>query len=154
MTSPASPVAPPPAPSAPGAALSTELRTTTMRLARRLRQERAIDELSDPQFTVLAYVVRHGATFPAVLAAWEHVSPPSMNRTVNALETQGLAVRSPSGDDGRRVLVEATAAGHDVVEETRRRRDAWLEERLAGLDADDVSTVRRAVEILGSMMRS
>lgn len=137
-----------------GLSLSTELRTTTMRLSRRIRQERAVDELSDPQLTVLAYLTRHGAASPTALADFEHVSPPSMSRTINGLVSRGLAQRSPVGDDGRRLLIEATETGRDVVEETRRRRDAWLDGRLAELDDDDLATVRRAVEILGSMMHS
>jgi DNA-binding MarR family transcriptional regulator len=143
-----------PASARSGLSLSTELRTTTMRLSRRIRQERAVDELSDPQLTVLAYLTRNGATSPTALADFEHVSPPSMSRTINGLVARGFARRSPVGDDGRRLLIEATEAGRDVVEETRRRRDAWLDGRLAELDGDDLATVRRAIEILGSMMHS
>ena len=134
--------------------LATDLRHATMRLARRLRQERAADDLSDPQFTVLAYLVREGAASPNGLAAWEHVSPPSMNRTINGLEEKQLVTRSPSSDDGRRVLVEATEAGRSVVEETRRRRDAWLDDQLGVLDENDIAALRRSVEILGQMMHS
>ncbi|KJC63770.1 DNA-binding transcriptional regulator, MarR family [Agreia bicolorata] len=133
-------------------ALSSELRGVTMHLSRRLRNERADIELSDSQFSVLAYLVRTGAHTPNELSVWEHVTPPSMNRTINALEAAGLVARTPDASDGRKVFVTATENGCAVVKETRRRRDAWLHSRLSALTPDERRTLEEATVILRKLV--
>jgi DNA-binding MarR family transcriptional regulator len=133
-------------------ALSSELRGVTMHLSRRLRNERADIDLSDSQFSVLAYLVRTGAHTPNELSVWEHVTPPSMNRTINALETAGLVARTPDASDGRKVFVTATENGFAVVKETRRKRDAWLHSRLSALTAEERRTLEEATVILRAMV--
>ena len=137
---------------APALSLSSDLRNATLRLARRIRLEKADDELSESQTSVLAYLSRNGEQTPNALAAWEHVSPPSMNRTLNALESAGYIARTPSGDDRRKVIVSVTDAGHAVVAETRRRRDAWLDRRLAALTATERATLESAAGVIRKLL--
>ncbi|MCS5733007.1 MarR family winged helix-turn-helix transcriptional regulator [Herbiconiux daphne] len=137
---------------APALSLSSDLRNATLRLARRIRLEKADDELSESQTSVLAYLSRNGEQTPNALAAWEHVSPPSMNRTLNALESAGYIARTPSGDDRRKVIVSVTDAGHAVVAETRRRRDAWLDRRLAALTATERATLESAAGVIRKVL--
>ena len=113
--------------------LSGELRIAIARLSRRVRAEKATDELSDGQYSVLALVFREGPKTLGELSEHERVTPPSMNRTVNRLEAAGYVVRRASADDRRKVLFVATDAGAALVRETRKRRDAWLDKRLAKL---------------------
>ncbi|QJU52850.1 MarR family transcriptional regulator [Herbiconiux sp. KACC 21604] len=141
-------------PAAPPHPLAAELRQATLRLARRLRLEKADDELSDGQTSVLAYLDRSGAQSPAALSAFEHVSPPSMNRTLNSLQEAGYIDRTPSPDDRRMVSVSVTDAGRLVVNETRRRRDAWLEGRLDGLSADDRDVLGEAAAIIRKLLEA
>ena len=124
-----------------------------MRMSRRLRAERADSEVTDGQFTVLAYLFRNGPHTPNELAAWEHVSPPSMNRTINCLEESGYASRSPSELDGRKVLVALTDTGRELVTETRRRRDAWLQGRLDLLTDDQRRVLGEAVSIVATILK-
>ncbi|MBP2457754.1 DNA-binding MarR family transcriptional regulator [Clavibacter michiganensis] len=131
--------------------LSQSLRAGVMRLARRLRAEKADHELSDSQFVVLALLLRDGPTSPGRLAEVERVTAPSMNRTVNCLVEAGYAERSPAPDDGRRVTVSITGPGQRVVQETRRQRSAWLSLRLAELTADERATLGEAAVLLGRM---
>jgi DNA-binding MarR family transcriptional regulator len=131
--------------------LSQSLRAGVMRLARRLRAEKADHELSDSQFVVLALLLRDGPTSPGRLAEVERVTAPSMNRTVNCLVESGYAERSPAPDDGRRVTVSITDAGRTVVQETRRQRNAWLSLRLDELTADERATLGEAAALLGRM---
>jgi DNA-binding MarR family transcriptional regulator len=44
--------------------------------------------------------------------------------------------------------VTITSAGEQEVRETRRRRDAWLAQRLAGLTLAERATLAEATEIL------
>ncbi|MGR0320610.1 MarR family winged helix-turn-helix transcriptional regulator [Agromyces sp. ZXT2-3] len=133
---------------APLAEQSTELRLAVMRLARRIRQERADAELSATQYAALAWTASEGPLTPGRLAELERVTPPSMNRTVNCLVESGLLVREGSPDDGRKVLLRTTDAGEAIVRETRRRRDAWLAKRFATLSPDERDTLAAATEIL------
>ena len=55
--------------------LSQSLRAGVMRLARRLRAEKADHELSDSQFVVLALLLRDGPTSPAA-SPRSSASPP------------------------------------------------------------------------------
>ena len=101
-----------------------------MRLARRLRLERSSDDLSLNQLAALGTLNRCGELTVGELAGIEKVKPPSMTRTVNSLDEAGLVTRRPHPTDGRQVVVDLTPAARQVLEEDRRRRDAWLAQRL------------------------
>lgn len=128
--------------------LSQDLRVAVMRLSRRLRAEKADHEVSDGQFAVLAFLFRDGALTPRALSDLERVTPPSMNRTINCLVDAGYATREAEPDDGRKVLVTITESGRTIVQETRRRRTAWLVERLEELSANEQRVLADAASIL------
>jgi DNA-binding MarR family transcriptional regulator len=128
--------------------LGGDLRLATLRLARRIRQQRADDELSPGQSAVLAVLDRTGGATPNELSAYEQVSPPSMNRTLNALQAAGYIERTPSGDDRRMVIVTLSEAGRDVVRQTRERRDVWLEAQLERLSAAERELLERATPVI------
>lgn len=125
---------------------ATDLRMATFRLARRLRSARAADTLSDGHLAVLADLRMHGRRTLSTLAERERVTAPSMTSTVNTLAEQGYVVRIPDEDDRRRVQVEITDAGSEIVVETIRRRDVLLADMLAELDftEDELATLRAA----------
>jgi DNA-binding MarR family transcriptional regulator len=127
---------------------ASALRIATFRLARRLRSQRAVDTMSDGQFTVLAALKVHGPHTLGELADRERVSAPSMNRTVNCLEESGYLTRTSDETDRRKVNIALTPEGLAVVEETVRRRDAWLEETLATLSADERALLARAAALM------
>lgn len=132
----------------PDAALASDLRMATFRLARRLRSERVDDSMSDGQFAVLAALKVHGPHTLGELAERERVSPPSMNRIVNSLEEAGYLSRTPDDDDRRKVNIDLLPSGREVVEATVRRRDSWLEHILETLDPDDRELLGRAAELM------
>lgn len=129
-------------------AAASDVRMATFRLARRLRAERAVDSMSDGQFAVLAALKVYGPHTLGELAERERVTAPSMNRTVNCLQESGFITRTPMDDDRRKVLVDLTPAGRDVVEETVRRRDAWLEAALGELTDAERAALAEASAIL------
>ena len=134
--------------------LSSQLRQAVLRTSRRLRAEKADSELSDTQSVVLAYLYNNGPSTPGELARFERVTPPSMNRTLNAVVAAGYAERSPSAVDGRKVVMTLTPLGTALVLETRRRRDEWLHRRLDELTDADRETLLRASGILRGMADS
>lgn len=137
------------------AGLASELRASVMRLRRRLAAERHPDnELSIGQMTVLGLLLRLGDSSVGDLARAEKVQPPSMTRTVNCLEESGCVVRRPHERDGRQVVVSLTDRGRDAVIADRRRRDAWLAQRLRELTPEERETLRAAAPILARLATS
>jgi DNA-binding MarR family transcriptional regulator len=116
--------------------------------ARRIRSRRGAADLPDPQFNVLAILTREGPLTPGALADHEHVQPPSMTRTVNALVEIGFVQKSEHPTDGRQVVVSLTEAGEAEVRETRRRRDAWLAQQLSSFTPDERATLAQAAQLL------
>ncbi|HWG93008.1 MAG TPA: MarR family transcriptional regulator [Mycobacteriales bacterium] len=129
-------------------ALASALRLSVMRLARRMRAERSDSALTLTQLAALSSVERLGPVTPGELAEAERVQPPSMTRVVASLQDAGLVARAPHPTDGRQVLLSVTPAGAALLREDRRRREAWLAQRLAALPADDRDLLRDAVEVL------
>lgn len=129
-------------------ALASLLRMSVMRLGRRLRQQRIDDRLTPSQIAALATLDRNGALTLGELAAAEHVQPPSMTRITGALEDLGLVTRTAHPTDKRQVLFAVTPQGAKLLAEDRKRRDAWLCQRLKGLDAEEIEALRLAAPIL------
>ncbi len=129
---------------------ATDLRQATLRLSRRLRRERAVNTLSFPQLAVLGTLRVHGRLTITALAEHEQVTAPSMTNLVNALEELDYAVRIPDEEDRRRVQVEITPTGTEIVEETTRRRDAVLADALEelGFGKKELATLRTASELM------
>jgi DNA-binding MarR family transcriptional regulator len=119
-----------------------------MRLARRMRSERADTSLTLTQLATLATLERRGPLTPRELAAAERVQPPSMTRIAASLETAGLVTRTDHPTDGRQVLLAVAPTGVALLREDRRRREAWLAQQLRQLDPEDLDVLRRATAVL------
>ncbi|MGJ9411409.1 MarR family winged helix-turn-helix transcriptional regulator [Aeromicrobium sp. CF4.19] len=136
--------------------MPTDTQTLAMavaRLNRRLRQERQSD-LTPTQLSVLGTLWQLGPTTPSSVAARERVSAPSVTRTINCLVENGHATREPHPQDGRQVVVAISEVGEKVLAEERRRRDAWLHQRLQHLDARQRAVLREASAILTGIAES
>ncbi|WZO46180.1 MarR family transcriptional regulator [Microbacterium sp. LWH13-1.2] len=129
---------------------ATDLRMATFRLARRLRCARAVDAMSDAQLAVLATLRMHGRRTITALAERERVTAPSMTNMINGLEEQGYVVRTPDAEDRRRVQVDITDAGTEIVAQTIKRRDELLADMLAELDftEEELATLREASALM------
>lgn len=136
------------------AALASQLRVSIMRLARRLRAERSGHSLSLTQISALATLEREGPLGPGELAAHEQVQPPSMTRILAGLEERELIERTPHASDGRQHVVTLTKKARDLLREDRRRREAWLAQRLVELSPEEREVLRNAAEIIDRIARS
>ncbi len=137
------------------AGLASELRLSVMRLRRRLSNERHPDNpLSMGAMAVLGCLFRNGDLTVGDLAAHERVQPPSMTRTVNALESAGYVTRRAHETDGRQVVVSLSGPGRATLLADRARRDAWLARRLRDLDPEERETLRRAAPRLERLATS
>ena len=138
------------------AGLASALRVTVARLSRRLRTERDPDsgQLSPGQFGVLGLLARLGETAVGELAAQERVQPPSMTSTVNCLVDGGYVERRPHETDGRQVVVSLSAKGEETLAADRKRRDAWLAQRLRELTPEERQLLRAAAPIIERLAHS
>ena len=138
-------------PATSDAELASRLRLAVTRLARRLRTQLPGD-LSPSQLATLSSVERLGPITLGELSAVERVKPPTMTKIVGCLEEQGLLSRTVDPSDRRVARVEATVEGLRFLDRSRRQKDAYLAERLRGLDADDRAALERAAEVLERLL--
>lgn len=134
------------------AGLASALRISVMRLARRLRNEREDTSFTLTQLSTLGTLERLGPVTLGELAAAERVQPPSMTRIISGLEELGLVAREPDPNDGRLVIVRLADEGKALLEADRRRREAWLNQRLRQLTGDERAVLREAVPVLEKLM--
>ena|SRR5690606_37900270 len=126
---------------------SQELRFAIQRLSRRIRAMQASD-VTESQRTVLFTLHHEGPQTLGSLSTHERVTPPSMNRTVNALVAAGLVTRITAEDDARKVKVDLSEDGRAFIRETRRRRDAWFTPQLASLTPEQRRLLTEVTPIL------
>jgi DNA-binding MarR family transcriptional regulator len=123
------------------------------RLSRRLRQERD-SSLTATQLSALGTLQRHGPLSLGALAASERVQPPSMTRTVHFLDEAGMVVRRAHPGDRRSVVLQISERGQHLLDTERRRRDAWLAQRLDSYSAEQRELLRRALPLLDELAQS
>jgi DNA-binding MarR family transcriptional regulator len=123
------------------------LRLAITRTARRLRQEAGL-ELSPSQAAALATIERHGPLTPSELAERERIKRPTATRVIANLRASGLIARVPDPADARSARLQLTPAGRALVQRLRRRKTAYLAQRLTALSPDELDTLERAAEIL------
>jgi DNA-binding MarR family transcriptional regulator len=136
--------------------LASLLRVSVARLSRRLRSERDPDNELLPvgQLSVLGSLFRNGPLTVGQLAGIERVQPPSMTRTVNCLVDGGYVERRPHETDGRQVVVSLSAKGEETLAADRKRRDAWLAQRLRELSPEERQLLRAAAPIIERLAHS
>lgn len=103
---------------------------------------------------MLTRLHKHGPQTLTELSEHDRVSPASMSQTVNRLTSAGYAVRTRDPGDGRKVLFVAPAEGDELARATREQRNAWLDEQLRALSAEDRAVIARATALLSSIADS
>lgn len=125
-----------------------EIRLTIQHLARRIRSMQSDETVTEGQRSVLFSLANNGAQTLGSLSEHERVTPPSMNRTINALVKAGLVTRVGAEDDGRKVSIDLSPAGRTFIQETRRKRDAWFTQRLEELTPEQRRIIDQSATIL------
>jgi DNA-binding MarR family transcriptional regulator len=131
--------------------MASRLRLSATRLARRLRQESGAG-LSPSQQSALAVIANHGPLTLGALAEHERVAPPSITKVVSKLECDGLVTRTPDPADRRVCRVAISLEGEALLEESRRRKTAWLTARISELDSDRQRRLSDALDVLDDLI--
>ena len=137
-----------------GADLGGQVRSAVGRLYRRFRSERPEGSLGDAALAILTRLHKHGPQTLTELSEHARVSPASMSQTVNRLTSAGYAVRTRDPDDRRKVLFSTTAEGDELASAARAQRNAWLDQRLQALSAEDRAVIARATALLSRLAGS
>jgi len=127
--------------------VATRLRPALLRLNRELRREIHSLGVTGGQVSLLIKIQKEPRIGIRELARWERMSTPGMSKYVARLEAAGL-LRRTEVEDRRRVGLQLTAEGSRVLSSVKRRRTAWLAERLRGLSPEELDAVDAAVEPL------
>jgi DNA-binding MarR family transcriptional regulator len=80
------------------------------------------------------------------------MSPPAMSGYVDRLEPAGLVTRTRDEGDRRRVGLAVTEEGARVLRAVRRRRTAWLAERLGSLEPAELEAIDAAIGPLARLL--
>jgi DNA-binding MarR family transcriptional regulator len=118
--------------------LANRLRPALLQLSRYLRREAHAEGITGGQAALLAQIRTYPELGVRDLAAREGVSAPAMTKA-------GLVVRTRSLEDARRIKLALTPKGVRALRSVRRRRTAWLAERLEGLTPAELVAVDRAI---------
>jgi DNA-binding MarR family transcriptional regulator len=127
------------------------LRHGVNRLARLMRHQDDGD-LGATATAALATVRKRGPLTLGELASFEQVSPPTMTKVVEKLESRGFVTRRIDPDDRRVARVNVTAAGTRYLERTRARRAAWLAARLDRLELQQLAQLAGTIELLEAVI--
>jgi DNA-binding MarR family transcriptional regulator len=128
--------------------IANRLRPALLRLNRELRREIHSLGVTGSQVSLLIKIQKERGTGIRELARWERMSTPGMSKYVARLETAGLVRRTELEEDRRRVGLELTPEGARVLASVKRRRTAWLAERLRELSPRELEAVDAAIEPL------
>ena len=127
------------------------LRHSVNRLARLMRHQDDGD-LGATATAALATVRKRGPLTLGELASFEQVSPPTMTKVVEKLESRGFVTRRIDPDDRRVARVTVTTGGTRYLERTRARRTEWLAGRLGELEPTQVASLAGAIELLEAII--
>ena len=104
--------------------------------------------LSVPQFRTLGFIARHPQTSLSDVAEHIGLALPSMSKLVEGLVERKLVVRSSYSDDRRRITLELTARGQELLQSAHASTQAAFAERLSALSESDRAIIVRAMQLL------
>ena len=128
--------------------IAEQLHSVAIHLLRKLRKEDEGSGLNAPRLSALSVIVFGSPVTLGDLATAEQVQPPTMSKIVNALEEQGLVIRSKADRDGRKTYLSATSAGRKLLLAGRERRVRTLAKEIGKLAGKEREVLEGAAEIL------
>jgi DNA-binding MarR family transcriptional regulator len=128
--------------------IASRLHSAAIHLLRRVRRDDPLMDLSPARASVLSILVFAGPRTPGELAELEQVAAPTMTKLVNGLVRDGYARKRASTQDGRAVVVSATAKAERALEDGRRRRIQLLQSLFSEVEDSEWAVLDRAAAII------
>jgi len=110
-------------------------------------------EISVGQFYVLRHI-RKGLTSVRDIADARQISRPAISQEVDLLVEKGLITRKQEADDRRFVHLALTKEGEVLINQLFALNRAWMMERMAQLNADDLNHITGGLRLLKSAFDS
>jgi DNA-binding MarR family transcriptional regulator len=126
---------------------ATSLRVTIARIYRALRIS-ATSTITPSQVSVLFRIEQSEPVRMGVLAHLERITPASLSKVVDSLETLDLVDREPDPLDGRVTLLKVSATGRELIQSQRAASTMALEEALAELATADRDVLLQSLPAL------
>jgi DNA-binding MarR family transcriptional regulator len=133
-------------------AIANRLRPALLRLARHLRREVHSLGVTGGQVTLLIGIKNRPGITAAELAEQERISAPGMSGHLVRLEAARLIRRDREGLDRRRIGLFVTEEGERVLRSVKKKRTAWLAERLERLSPGERQAVEAALPALERLL--
>jgi DNA-binding MarR family transcriptional regulator len=130
---------------------AVRLAVAVKRLQARIREEAGVTStgLSVAQVSIFSRLVHEGPLTAATLAVAEHVSQQAIAQSLAGLKTGGLVSVKPDPADGRKSLLEVTAAGRALYETILASRDDWLIRAIeSAVNPDERASLDQAIRLL------
>jgi DNA-binding MarR family transcriptional regulator len=131
--------------------VANELRPVLIWLSRHLRRESHELGLRAGEVTLLNAIKDRPGITAQELAKRDGISAAAMSGQLARLEEAGLVSRVRD-EDRRRMKVTVTAEGRRVVRTVRKRRTAWLAERLELLEPRERAAIEAAIGPLARLL--
>lgn len=104
-----------------------------------------VQGLSAPQYRILD-MIYNGVDKPAELARMLDISPPAISWILTKLEEGGFIDRRHTKEDRRRVVLELTGMGKDVVRRVNARRRKLINAVLGRMDEQEIRQLETSLE--------
>ena len=131
--------------------IAGRLRPVLLRLARELRREIHSLGVTGGQVSLLAAIKHNPGITASALAERERVSAPGMSGHLVRLEAAHLIERTRASDR-RRIGLSLTPAGDNVLKSVRKKRTAWLVERLERLAPEERESIEASIDALEKLL--
>ncbi|MGA8384379.1 MAG: MarR family transcriptional regulator [Candidatus Cybelea sp.] len=125
--------------------MAERLHSAAIHVLRYARQADRQSAMGPAQLSALSVLVFGGPSNLRQLADAEQVAPPTMTRIVAALRRGGYVRLTPSPDDARSSIVEATAKGTAALEKARTARLDLIDGLLSRNEHADVALLGKAL---------
>lgn len=128
-----------------------KLRTSLIRISRRIDRQVSIGGLTSTEASVLASIATRGPLGVGELASYEGINRTMLSRVIGKLEAAELIRRQASIADRRAIEVVVTRKGARLRERLLAARSRLLAERLAELPSETVAAILDAVPALDAL---
>lgn len=134
--------------------LASSLRSAVSALHKGLRkQTNMIGAYSMTEIETVGHLARNEKLLPTDLARLTRVKTQSMSQILKKMENLGVAKRTPSKDDRRKVYISLTAAGKKEVEKHRYEKDEWLKNSIENsLNEKEKQQLEKIIPVLNKLI--
>lgn len=128
-----------------------ELMDTTPLIVQQIRIEIRSSrrrDLTIPQIRTLRYIQRHPDSSLLQLSEHLGLTPPSASKLVDGLVNNDLVNREESRQDRRKLTLQLTPSGEEIVNTARAQAQQNLVEKLGMFSDDELKTIMHSMELL------